>query len=559
MAFLALLFGNFAGLSQSISGFTPLFCSTNQMVQINGSGFTGATHVIFYNNKIVSVSPTADNQIHVVVPFGATTGPIQVKKGGTIVSSVDNLIIIGKEPYVTSFSPISGSAGTVVTLQGTHFSGTTSVRFNGTNAAFSPPVTDTQLTITAPAGVTTGPISITRSNTYIGTTVSNFFVSPSITSFSPTNGRSGTNIVITGKNFLGTTFVKFNGVSAPAFTVDSNTQISVALPASATTGTINISTPGGQFFTTSNFVVQPSIFSFSPSFGKAGTNVTITGVNLNGATAVSFNGAAVSPSGVTATQLSAIVPVMATSGPLTVTTTNGSATTISNFYLPPVISTFLPSSGSPGTVVTLTGFNFTNATEVSFGGVSASFSVAGNSITVTVPAGAMSGLIVVTAPGGTGDSGNYFYVKPVVSGFSPGSGLAGTLVTITGNSFSNATAVLFNGLNASFTPGNNTQLTAVVPTNATTGPISVVAPAGTGVSAGNFVVDTLTLSVKLLTNGPVVISWTTNATGFLLQANTNLNSQAGWLSLTNVPVVVSGKNTVTNSPTNSATFYRLKK
>jgi hypothetical protein len=559
IVFLALLLGNFTAFAQSISGFSPMFCSTNEFVQISGSGFTGVTNVIFFNGKSVRVMPTADNQINVLVPFGATTGPIQVKKGANIVTSVDDLTIIGREPYVTSFSPISGSAGTLITLNGVHFTGVTNAKVNGVNAAITPITSDTQMKITAPANVTTGPISLTRSN-FTGTTSSNFFVSPSITSFSPSTGRSGTNVVITGKNFLGATFVKFNGASSTSYTVDSNTQITVTVPANATTGTLNISTPGGQTFSSSNFVVQPSIFSFSPFFGKPGTNVTIVGANFLGTTNVFFNGTAASFSGVTSNQLTATVPDAATSGPITVATTNGSVSTISNFFLPPTITVLSPTNGAAGTNVTITGVNFSNATAVSFNGVPATFGVVNNTtITSTVPIGAMSGPISVTTPGGTTNSGAYFWVRPIVTGFNPTVGVAGTSVTITGSSFTNASAVLFHGVNANFTPGGNTQLTAIVPTNATTGPISVVAPGGTGLSVENFVVETISLSIRLLTNGPVVISWTTNAVGFSLQANTNLSSSNSWMTVTNVPVVVSGKNTVTNLPTNSATFYRLRK
>jgi large repetitive protein len=555
------LFGSFNGFAQSISGFTPMFCSTNESVRIDGSGFTGVTNVIFFNSKSVRVTPTADNQINVVVPFGATTGPIQVKKGVTVVTSVDDLTIIGREPYVTSFSPISGSESTIVTMNGVHFTGVTNVTFNGTKGMITQLTTDTQIKVSAPANVTTGPISLTRSN-LIGTTSSNFFASPMITSFSPPSGRAGTNVVITGKNFLGVTYVKFNSVSNLSYTVDSNTQITVTVAANASTGVINISSPGGQFSTSSNFVVQPSVFSFSPYFGKAGTNVTIVGANLNGTTAVSFNGtAATSISGVTSNQITATVPINATSGPIGVTTTNGNVTTTSNFFLPPSITIFTPTNGAPGTNVTITGVNFTNATDVSFNGVSANFGVLNNgAITSTVPPNATSGRISVTAPGGTSTTVVNFYVRPIVSGFNPSGGVVGSSVTINGSSFTNTSAVHFNGVSATnFTVIDNSQITAIVPVNATTGPISVTAPAGTGVSATNFIVDTLTLSIKLLTNNAVTVSWTTNSTGFSLQATTNLNSSTNWVAVTNVPVVVLGKNTITNSTTNATTLYRLKK
>lgn len=559
LSFLVLSLGTFSGFGQSITGFSPKFGSIGQNVRIDGSGFAGTTQVIFHNAKNAVFFVSSDTQINATVPSGTTTGPITVKKSSGQAQTVEDFTVIGPEPYVTDFSPISGSSGTMVTLNGVHFTGVTNTTFNGVKGTIAQLTSDTQIKIAAPANVTTGPITLTRSNLTFQTS-SNFFVSPSITSFSPASGRSGTNVVLTGKNFLGTTFVKFNGVLAPSFAVDSNTQITTTVPTNVATGTINISTPGGQFFTTSNFVVQPTIFGFSPIFGKPGTNVTIVGVNLNGATAVKFNGTAASFSG-DSTQIVATVPVQATSGPISITTTNGTVTTTTNFFLPVSIAGFTPTNGAPGTTVAIAGLNFTNATDVSFNGTSASFTVLNNiSINAVVPANAMSGPISVTTPGGTTNTPNYFWIQPAVLGFSPARGVAGSSVTITGTSLTNASAVLFNGASTTnFTVLNNTQLTAIVPTNATTGLISVVAPGGTGVSAENFVIDTLTLSIKPLTNGPVVISWTTNAAGFSLQENTNLNALTNWVAVTNAPVLVGGKNTVTNAPTNSATFYRLKK
>ena len=63
-------------------------------------------------------------------------------------------------PSITSFSPVSGTAGTLVTLLGSGFSGTTDVQFNGASAGFVV-YNDGLLTTNAPAGGSSGFITIT--------------------------------------------------------------------------------------------------------------------------------------------------------------------------------------------------------------------------------------------------------------------------------------------------------------------------------------------------------------------------------------------------------------
>jgi hypothetical protein len=63
-------------------------------------------------------------------------------------------------PTITSFSPTSGPVGTTVTINGTNFTGATSVKFNGVTATFIVN-SATKITATVPTGATTGRISVT--------------------------------------------------------------------------------------------------------------------------------------------------------------------------------------------------------------------------------------------------------------------------------------------------------------------------------------------------------------------------------------------------------------
>ena len=326
---------------------------------------------------------------------------------------------------------------------------------------------------------------------------------PTVTGFSPLSGPVGTNVTITGQNLAEATAVTFNGTSQPSFTVNpAGTQVTAAVPAGATTGKIAVTTPGGTATSASDFTVilAPTITGFTPASGPVGTSVTISGTNLSGATSVKFNGVSQPAYTVNAggTQITAAVPATATTGPISVTTPGSTATSATNFtvtILAPTITGFTPASGPVGTSVTISGANLSGATSVKFNGVSQpAFTVngGGTQITAAVPAGATTGKITVTTPGGTATSATDFTVTipvPTITGFTPTSGPVGTVVTINGTGLTGASAVTFNGTAASsFTVVSTTQINATVPAGAATGKIAVTTPGGTATSAADFTV-----------------------------------------------------------------------
>lgn len=98
-------------------------------------------------------------------------------------------------------------------------------------------------------------------------------------------------------------------------------------------------------------VSAPSITSFTPSGGTAGTPVAINGANFTGATVVAFNGVAATFSVVSSTQINATVPIGATAGAIQVTTPSGVATSADNFVIP-TVAVVLPAQINEGAVAT---------------------------------------------------------------------------------------------------------------------------------------------------------------------------------------------------------------
>jgi len=80
----------------------------------------------------------------------------------------------------------------------------------------------------------------------------------------------------------------------------------------------------------------------------------------------------------------------------------------------------------------------------------------------------------------------FWALAPTISSFAPTSGPVTMSVTITGANFTGTTAVAFNGTSASFTVNSDTQITATVPSGATSGPIGVTTPGGTATSSKRF-------------------------------------------------------------------------
>src|SRR6266511_1985072 len=227
------------------------------------------------------------------------------------------------------------------------------------------------------------------------------------------SGPAGCQVIISGSGFSGVTAITFNGHSA-TFTQNSSSQITATVPASATTGPIAVTQPNGTATSSSDFTVAstscPKISSFSPGSGLVGTSVTVNGTNFTGVTAVVFNTTQANGYSVdSSTKITASVPLGATSGPIKVTASGGTGSSLSSFTVTtsvpaPTIGSFSPPSGPVGTSVTINGTNFSGSgfttSAVTFNNVSASFTVnSSTKITATVPSGATDGRIRVTTPG----------------------------------------------------------------------------------------------------------------------------------------------------------------
>ena len=115
-----------------------------------------------------------------------------------------------------------------------------------------------------------------------------------ITSVNPISGLAGTTVIISGYNFGNSPVVKFNGVTATASVQGGGTQINAVVPASATTGTITVTSASNgadtsaEIFTVSSSPIPSPTLSTSLLTGftsvsgtaSASQSYTVSGSNL---------------------------------------------------------------------------------------------------------------------------------------------------------------------------------------------------------------------------------------------------------------------------------------
>jgi len=185
------------------------------------------------------------------------------------------------------------------------------------------------------------------------------------------------------------------------------------------------------YFTTI-FETLPTISSFTPNCGLAGTSVTITGTNLSATSNVSFNGTAGTITSKTATQVVATAPTGVTAGLITVTTPTGSVSTATNFKLKPITSVI---SGLASDCANATGkiYSVTNTAGSTYNWTTpagASITAGTNTNAVTVSFGTVSGNITVIETNAAGCVGAT-QTKAIVVNALPTAANAGPLQTIT--------------------------------------------------------------------------------------------------------------------------------
>jgi len=332
---------------------------------------------------------------------------------------------------------------------------------------------------------------------------------PTITNSDSQYYNAGTSFTITGTDFGATAgTLTFNGETAVVSSW-SDTSITALVPNDAY-GRNSIIT----VFSANNVQSNPwtvsvvaAINNLTPASGAIGSSVIISGSGFGpSAGSVFFNNTTGVITSWSNASITATVPAGTTTGNTYVQPADPAAFLSNPFTFtvvpPPSISSLSSTSGTIGSNVVITGTHFgSDQGVVTFNGVGAAVSSwSDTSITATVPLGANTGNVIVTAVGGVSSAGALFTVTgPVVTSIQPSAGVAGDHVVISGTDFGaqqGSSTVTLNGLAPLITSWSPTQIQAVVPRGISTGPVIVTVY---GIASNTDVIFSLAPRITTLT------------------------------------------------------------
>lgn len=364
-----------------------------------------------------------------------------------------------------------------------------------------------------------GTVEITVINPSGGGVVSNaqaFLVRealPVLTSITPSRGSTGDTVTITGKHFgsrHADSAVTFNSIEATSYSMWSDSQIRVKVPAGATTGPVLVSTGSGLSnevpFVVTNTI--PSLQSISPGqvvVGNSSFTMMVSGDNFTHDSVIKWNDRSLTTEYVSRLTLKARIPASLVDQPglVEVAVTNQGpelSTSRSITFLvnkpSPLLTSIAPNNGLYGDIIIIKGARFGSkqgSSFVLFNNIAAEdqdyVSWSDTEIRVRIPVGATTGPVSVSTNAGSSNEVDFQVTNFVPRGLalSPQQAKAGGrsfVLKVSGEDFVSNSVVEWDGTELVTERVSDTVLAARVPASLIAKPgaarVTVMNPGSTG-------------------------------------------------------------------------------
>ncbi|MEZ4406649.1 MAG: IPT/TIG domain-containing protein [Polyangiales bacterium] len=441
-----------------IRALEPSTVSPGAELTIRGENFAPrpTDNAVRVNDRPMVVRSGDGTSLRVIVPDGATTGPVFVRVGGSEARSPVELGV-GSRLVIREFTPRAVVPGGRVTIRGTGFATTPTqnrLALNG-RALRVLRATETEMEAQLPLQAETGTLTLEVPGGGRYESPLRLFVgaAPVIRALTPAMGPPGTRVTIRGEHFgsdVSRVEVTFGGRPAAVATA-APVELVATVPEGAASGRVAVTVNGiGPIESTTDFTVPApvTVTGFEPRAGDAGENVTIRGTGFSTTTdqdEVTLNGTRLRVVSATADAIVAEIPQGARSGNLVVRVAGGPRVIAREPFrvtARPRVTAVEPERGVPGSEVTLRGANFPPdraLASVRLNGVEVPIvRYARDAVVVRVPENAQTGRFqVIGRLQGTGVAPTEFFVlQPVtLREVDLPRGPVGSTVTLRGTGF----------------------------------------------------------------------------------------------------------------------------
>lgn len=262
---------------QAIQEILPKTGGKGTRVTLKGSGFEKelAKNNVTFNGKAAEVVEAGEDHLIVIAPDGVETGRILLKVNEVITEGP--VFTVVPKPIIEYVNPLSGLAGTEMTITGTGFSeisGETKVFVNGKEISPAA-VSKTNIRLTIPPNTGTGKVVVSvNGQTAEGPVFTDQALG--IIRTNPESGGVGTEVVIFGTGFSdkpSDNAVTFNNITASVIAATS-TQLTVKVPAGTTTGLIKVRVNGKEAVSSKPFAIQ-SVVTLTDALSATVSSITV--------------------------------------------------------------------------------------------------------------------------------------------------------------------------------------------------------------------------------------------------------------------------------------------
>jgi len=325
------------GTPLSITSVSPEKALVGASVTITGKGFstTPSENLVKFVNIDAEVVSATETEIVTKVPAGAPTGAISVQVGGKTAHSPHNFTVQNL-PEILHVYNVSHDIGGNFVFD-SHYLGTDMmsnvVKFSGVAAEMvsvgtgtipGDPIAMQQVTVKIPVAAS-GKVTVEYDGLEV-TVVENFVINPYVTGFSPKGGPTGTQITVTGLNFVAGNVVVMGGYQANVISTTPTTMVA-EVGANSRFGLLTVDNKmAPEYFMGTAFI------NHTPVSGPVGTwvDVFVTESPRSPRPIVKFNGVEATEVD-TSNGIKARVPAGATTGKITLELGGFTSTSASNF------------------------------------------------------------------------------------------------------------------------------------------------------------------------------------------------------------------------------------